>query len=81
MFPKWSNYNIQYTRTGLIKKRIRQALTFLVSVAGIVTLYQARKQGQSFASLYDLLRQRARGLVAGILAIVERGVRMIQSES
>ena len=79
MFPKWNNYDVQYTRKGLIKKWIRQSLSFVIFVAGIVTLYQAQKQGQSFASLYDILRQRARGLVAVLLATVERGVRIFQS--
>ena len=79
MFPMWSNYDIQYTRKGLIKKWIRQTLTSLTVVAGIITLYHARKQGQSFATLSDVLRQRARGLVDVLSAIVERGVRIIQS--
>ena len=81
MFPKWSNYHIQYTRKGLVKKWIRRALTFLIFVAGIIILYQARKQGQGFASLYDLLLQRARGLIALPWAMVESCVRIIQSGS
>ena len=79
MFPMWSNYDVQYTRKGLIKKWIRQALTSLSVVAGIVILYHARKQGQSFATLSDVIRQRARGLVAVFSTIVERGVSIIQS--
>ena len=81
MFPNWSNYDIQYTRKGLIKKWIRRALSSLIFVAGIITLYQARKHGQTFASAYGILQQQARGLITVLLTTVERGVRIIQNGS
>lgn len=80
MFPRWSDYDIQYTRKGLIKRRVRQSLTYLTFIASIVGLYQARKRGEGLISLFDTLRQQARGVVMGSLTYLVGGIRNIQGK-
>lgn len=78
MFPRWGHYDIQYTRKGQIKRRVRQSVIYLTFVASIVGLYQARKRGEGLLSLFDTLRQQARGVVVGVLTHLEGGIRSIQ---
>ncbi|KAL8832198.1 MAG: hypothetical protein Q9191_000414 [Dirinaria sp. TL-2023a] len=58
MFPKWSDWDIEYTRQGIVKKRIRRALSFIAFVAGIVGSYQIWKGPETVKFLLSLLQQR-----------------------
>lgn len=78
MFPKWSDFDITYTRKGLIKKRIRQGLMYLTFVVSIIGLYKARKRDAGFTSVYDTLRQQARGLAIGLLKLLGVVIRSVQ---
>ena len=74
MFPRWSDWDIEYTRKGLIKKRIRHGLKYVAFAAIIVGLYQARRSGENFGTLYDALWRRSRSLVVGLLTVLQHGV-------
>lgn len=56
MFPKWADWNIQYTAKGLRKHRLRQALRYAAFAAAIVGLYRARRQGVAWRALPDMVR-------------------------
>lgn len=56
MFPKWADWDIQYTSKGLLKHRLRQALKYAAFVAAIVGLYRARKHGVALRAIPDMVR-------------------------
>ena len=72
MFPKWSDWDIGYTRKGLIKRRIRQSLTFIAFAVSIVGLYRIRWNGDGYGRLHNELWRQGRGLVVGLLNLSER---------
>ncbi|KAL8944088.1 MAG: hypothetical protein Q9216_000679 [Gyalolechia sp. 2 TL-2023] len=45
MFPKWSDWDLQYTRKGLIKKQTQRALNILLIASIIIGAYSMRQQG------------------------------------
>ncbi|KAL8781921.1 MAG: hypothetical protein Q9194_000114 [Teloschistes cf. exilis] len=55
MFPKWSDWDFQYTRKGLLKRQARQALSVLLVASVVVGAYTLRsavlKGGSSRSSL------------------------------
>jgi cation diffusion facilitator CzcD-associated flavoprotein CzcO len=65
LFPKWSDWNIQYTRKGLFKQRIQYAVRVLLAALGIFGVYRWRQSGGNFNSarlalqrhLYTILSQ------------------------
>ncbi|KAL8763405.1 MAG: hypothetical protein Q9184_000793 [Pyrenodesmia sp. 2 TL-2023] len=81
MFPKWSDWDLQYTRKGLVKRQVTQALGVLLLVAVIVGAFRLR-QGSSgnYPSLqgFTLLVRRylKQGLMA-ILTLLNRGITML----
>lgn len=57
MFPTWSDWNIAYTRKGLIKKTLGQTVRVLLGVAAIVASYRARKSGQGLGYFKALFQK------------------------
>lgn len=51
MFPKYSDWNIVYTRKGLVKLYLRRGLRGLVLVALLVGGWKARQKGVGLADL------------------------------
>jgi len=78
MFPKWSDWQIQYTRKGLLKKRIRQGLNLVIFAAMIVGLYQARTIPGGISAPPSMLRQHFKSLVLGLLGSMNRGISRVQ---
>lgn len=78
MFPKWSDWHIQYTRKGLIKKRMRQGLAYVSFLAALVGFYQARKDPRRANSLPFLLRRQLKYMMVGFLSLVHRGIALIE---
>ena len=79
MFPKWSDWDIEYSRKGLIKRRIRQSLTFIAFAAGIVGLYRIRWSGGGFGKLHIELWRQSKDLTVGLLTVLERGIGHIRA--
>ena len=78
MFPKWSDWNIQYTTKGLIKHRIKQTMRIVVFLAGIVGLFYIR--GDVGGGLRGFNSSARQGVKVGLLRLlgwVEKGVRML----
>ena len=62
----------------MLKKRIRQGLTYVAFVAGIVGLYQAQKNGARMSSLPNTLQRQFRFLILGLLGFVNRAIGRVQ---
>ncbi|KAL8736242.1 MAG: hypothetical protein Q9166_000397 [cf. Caloplaca sp. 2 TL-2023] len=81
MFPKWSDWDFQYTRKGLLKKRARQALGILLFIAVIGGAYALRQQNSGvFSSLYNLNHLRRRYVKQGLInvwGLVNRAITML----
>lgn len=78
MFPKWNDWNIQYTTKGLVKHRIKQTLRTVVFLTGILGLYYA--WGDVRGGLTGFNNSARRGVKFGLLRFlgwVEKGVRML----
>ncbi|KAI4237348.1 MAG: hypothetical protein LQ349_001905 [Xanthoria aureola] len=55
MFPKWSDWDLQYTRKGLLKKRAQQAAGVILLLAVVVGSYALRRRGSGvFSGLQTL---------------------------
>ncbi|KAI9819853.1 MAG: hypothetical protein M1827_006422 [Pycnora praestabilis] len=76
MFPKWSDWNIEYTEKGLLKQRSRQLLKYLAFVVAIVGVYQARQAGMTLFTIPEFLRQSFRSLLTALLNI---GIRVLEN--
>jgi len=57
MFPKWSDWNINYTRKGLIKLRAMQALKVLLTAAAIIGAYRAKQSGAGLHYFGNMLNR------------------------
>lgn len=71
MFPKWSDWNVTYTRKGILKNRLRKGLEFAGLAAAILLVYQLRQEG---GNIIDFTRSLVR---SGAL-LVQRGASYIQ---
>lgn len=76
MFPKWSDWNIQYTTKGLIKQRAKQTLRVVTLLASIVGLYYIRKDVRGGLRAFGgLMKQKFRVELLRLLGWVEKGIR------
>ena len=78
MFPKWSDWNIQYTTKGLIKHRIKQTLRVITLLAGIVGLFYIRKDAPGGLRAFNSsARQTVKLGLLRLVGLVEKGVGML----
>lgn len=81
MFPKWSDWDLQYTRKGLVKQQVTQALRLLLLVAVVVGAFGLRQGGsRTYPRLQDFSMLVQRSLKQGLMAIsalVNRGITML----
>lgn len=69
VFPRWNDWNIQYTKKGLAKKRSRQATKTLALVLGIVGSYRLYHSGLGVQDLKELVGQILRSTISQVLLI------------
>lgn len=82
MFPKWSDWNIQYTTKGLVKQRIKQTLQVVTLLASIVGLYYIRNDVRGgLRALDSSMKQMVKSGLLRLLGWVEKGVRMLPERS
>lgn len=82
MFPKWSDWNIQYTTKGLVKQRIKQTLQVVTLLASIVGLYYIRNDVRGgLRALDSSMKQIIKSGLLRLLGWVEKGVRMLPERS
>lgn len=51
MFPNWNDWNIEYTRKGLIKRRVSQGLRYIAFILAFLWTYRARKSPGGLRSI------------------------------
>lgn len=75
MFPKWSDWNIQYTTKGLIKHRVSQTIKAMALIAVIVGAYYIRKdvRGGLYA-VQSFIRQNLKTSLLGLLGFIQNGI-------
>ena len=74
MFPKWGDWNIQYTTKGLIKHRISQALKVTALAASIIGAWRIRNGSSGLMTLLNLGRQYSKSGLLSLLMSVQRSV-------
>ena len=57
MFPKWDDWDVQYTRKGLVRQKVKQSLKVLAFTVSVVGLYSIRKfSASSGASIPEMFK-------------------------
>lgn len=75
MFPKWSDWNIQYTTKGLLKHRTSQILKVVALAASILGAYYLRYDVRG--GFMGMLRS-VRGYVkVGVLRMLMEGEKVV----
>lgn len=77
MFPKWSDWDIKYTRRGVIKARISKILKFLAFAATLVGIYWLQKSGVGLPGITSSLSAYLRAGVSRLLLPVYRGIHQL----
>ncbi|KAH7080295.1 hypothetical protein BKA63DRAFT_240273 [Paraphoma chrysanthemicola] len=68
-FPKWSDWNIVYTRKGIRNNRRRSATRVLATVLAIVGAYRFRQSGLGVKDLKTVLQKFVQGSLASLLEL------------
>ena len=76
MLPKWSDWNLRYTKQGLMKQNAKKALTVCALVAVVVGIYKLRKDGEGVGDLPSLVRH----MVKSSLLTIDRWLRLMVSK-
>lgn len=75
MFPKWGDWNIEYTRKGLIKQRISQAMQVLTLAASIIGAYYIRNDfWGGLRIIQQVSRQYVKFGLLQLLGYAQKGV-------
>ncbi|KAL8970514.1 MAG: hypothetical protein Q9183_001485 [Haloplaca sp. 2 TL-2023] len=81
MFPKWSDWDMEYTRKGLLKKRFRRAASIFLLAWVIIAAYTLRDRGSgvygSLANYNNFLRRFFKQGLTTVWGLVNRGITMI----
>ena len=75
MFPKWSDWNIQYTTKGLIKHRLAQTLKVIALVVSITGAFYIRRDVRR--NLLDFLTLTRTYMELGVLKALMEGQRWV----
>jgi hypothetical protein len=60
MFPTWSDWDIKYTRKGLVKLAATRALKLLAVFATVAAIIRLRTNGQGIGHITVLMRNYVR---------------------
>ncbi|OCK83255.1 FAD/NAD(P)-binding domain-containing protein [Lepidopterella palustris CBS 459.81] len=72
MFPKWKDWNIEYSHKGLVKRRIRRSFRFIALALLITGAYCARQKGLGLKDAKELVR-------TALQAVLEQGKQVIET--
>ena len=72
MFPTWSDWDILYTRKGLIKKRVKSLLRVLVYFSAIAGFVSLRRHGKGPADVKAMLRKFLRYAILKASGVLQR---------
>lgn len=70
MFPKWKDWNLEYTPKGILRERLRKTLQYGLFVGAVVGAYQLKKSGGSFRDLSSLWGQHFKNALATVLRTI-----------
>jgi len=77
MFPTWSDWDIRYTRSGLIKKRAKTIIRFLAYIAVIIGVLRLRERAKGRGGVKGLLKDYVReALLKASLALQTAGTKV-----
>ena len=80
MFPKWSDWNIQYTRKGLIKHRVSQAGKVVFLLGAIVGAYYIRKDVRGgLRAIVGLSQHLLRSALIGVQTAAQKGISIMSA--
>ncbi|KAH7114420.1 hypothetical protein B0J11DRAFT_540952 [Dendryphion nanum] len=68
-FPRWSDWNIQYTKKGIAAKRRRVLKKTIVLALGIIGAYRFYQSGLGVADVKELMKQLFQSIVGQILLV------------
>lgn len=81
MFPKWSDWDLQYTRKGLLKRQARQALSVLLVASVVVGAYTLRsavlKGSTSSGGTLHVLRSYLKSGLLGLWSQIHRAIDLL----
>ena len=81
MFPKWSDWDMQYTRQGLLKKQVRRACGVILLLGIIVGSFALRQRGSGVfsgvQSLNHLLRSYVKQGLFSAMRLVNTAIKML----
>jgi hypothetical protein len=69
LFPKWADWNIEYTKKGVAQKRKTRAVRVLALALLVGGAYRLRQSGLSVKDLKAFVRKEVQGSVARIFQI------------
>ncbi|KAF2832951.1 FAD/NAD(P)-binding domain-containing protein [Ophiobolus disseminans] len=69
-FPRWSDWNIEYTSKGIWNMRRRRATRILAMVLAIVGAYRLRRSGMGVGDVKRMLQKLVRGSAASVLQVL-----------
>lgn len=79
MFPKWGDWDISYTRKGLIKQRIKRGLLYTTFAAALIGAYYTRRNGGTLKSFFTNIRFYFRYGIAKALGLLSQGLIDLQN--
>ncbi|KAL9061780.1 MAG: hypothetical protein Q9206_000350 [Seirophora lacunosa] len=74
MFPKWSDWDLQYTRRGLMKMQARRALNVLLLTFAVFGVYTLQQQSSGSS---DVVQKYLKQGLLGLAGIVDRAITML----
>ncbi|KAL8896353.1 MAG: hypothetical protein Q9192_003143 [Flavoplaca navasiana] len=81
MFPKWSDWDMQYTRKGLLKKQVQRACGVILLLGIIVGSFALRRRGSGvlsgLQSLNHLLRSYVKQGLFSAMGLVNTAIKML----
>lgn len=80
MFPNWSDWTIELTRKGLIKKRVWQLLRLVFTASAIVGMYRLRRSGIKLRNLPAVAKMSAKMSLMALLGQVSAGAESLQEK-
>ena len=81
MFPKWNDWDLQYTRKGLWKKRAKRTLEVIVAASVVIGAVRFQRSGlgalAGLQHLNRLLRRYIKQSLFSVWGIVNRGIQAL----
>ena len=77
MFPTWSDWNLKYTKKGLVKRRAKMTISYLAIFSAVYALIYLRRNGKALNDFKVILKEYVRlALLSGVnlLQMIEKRI-------